>query len=343
MSSTEAPLVTVTGASGFIALHCIRALLDGGWRVRGTIRSLDKAAGVRAALADVPDLDDRLTLVAAELMHDDGWPEAVEGSTYVLHTASPVLARRPRDPQEVIAPAQQGTRRVLEASAAAGVRRVVFTSSVAAVLSGRSRGPHVFTEDDWSDLDGEMPAYSRGKTLAERDAWALVRGLPAGRSMELVTVNPTYVLGPSLSVGGNASNELVRKLLDREVPGVPRLMLPVVDVRDVAALHVLAMTRPEAAGQRFIASEGDYWYAEVARMLADSGQRVPTRVVPDWLVRVLGWFDPTVRLVVGELGIECHVSSDKARRMLGWTTRPVEETLRDTAADMLARRLTFDV
>lgn len=338
MTSTHVPLVTVTGASGFIALHCIRALLADGWPVRGTLRSLDKAGAVRAALADVPDLAERLTFAAADLMHDDGWPEAIAGSTYVLHTASPVPARRPRDPQEVIAPAQDGTRRVLEASAAAGVRRVVFTSSIAAVLSGRPRGTHVFTEEDWSDLGADMSAYSRGKTLAERDAWAFVRALPPSRAMELATVNPSYVLGPSLAVGGNASNELVRKLVDREVPGVPRLMLPVVDVRDVAALHLLAMTRPEAAGQRFIASEGDYWYRDAARMLAEGGMRVPTRVVPDWMVRLLGWFDPTVRLVVGELGIECHVSSDKARRMLGWTTRPVATTLCDTAADMRARR-----
>ena len=226
----------------------------------------------------------------------------------------------------------------MQASAAAGVRRVVFTSSIAAVLSGRPRGAHVFTEDDWSDLEADMPAYSRGKTLAERDAWSCVETLPAERRMELVTVNPSYVLGPALGAARNASNELVRKLVDREVPGVPRLMLPIVDVRDVAALHVLAMTRPEAAGQRFIASAGDYWYGDVARMLSASGARVPTRVVPDWLVRVIAWFDPAVRLVVGELGVEVHVSAEKARRVLGWTTRPVEETLRDTAADMRTRR-----
>jgi nucleoside-diphosphate-sugar epimerase len=338
MTDTSSPLVTVTGASGFIARHCIRALLDAGYRVRGTLRSLDRADGVRAAFADVPGQRERLAFRAADLMADEGWAQAIEGSAFVLHTASPVLARRPRDPQEVIAPAQDGTRRVLVAAAAAGVRRVVFTSSVAAVLSGRRRGAHVFTEDDWSDLEADMPAYSRGKTLAERDAWAFVQALAADRRMELATVNPVYVLGPSLGAGRNASNELVRKLVDREVPGVPRLMLPLVDVRDVAALHLLAMTRTEAAGQRFLACEGDYWYGEVARMLTASGARVPTRVVPDWLVRVLGWFDPTVRMVVGELGVECHVSADKARRVLGWTTRPVEETLRDTAADMLARR-----
>jgi dihydroflavonol-4-reductase len=338
MTDPASALVTVTGASGFIALHCVKRLLEAGYRVRGTVRSLARADDVRRALTGVPGVTTRLACCVATLTEDHGWSQAMTGSRFVLHTASPVPARRPAHEDDVIVPARDGTSRVLRAAADAGVERVVVTSSMAAVVSGVERGPHrVFTEADWSDLDGAMPAYSRGKTLAEREAWALVAALPPGRRMQLTTVNPSYVLGPSLGGAANASNEIVRKVLLRHLPGLPRLMFPVVDVRDVADLHLLAMTSPAAAGERFLAVEGAYWYADLARRLADAGHRVPTRVVPDWVVRLLGVFDPTVRLITGQLGQECHVSSAKARRVLGWRTRTVRESLVDTADDILRR------
>lgn len=331
--------VTVTGASGFIAQHCVQRLLEEGYRVRGTVRRLDRQEEVRRALAHVPGADTHLEFCEADLTRDAGWAEAVAGSTFVLHTASPVPARQPAHEDDVVVPARDGTLRVLRAAVAAGVTRVVVTSSVAAVLSGVERGPdRLFTEADWSDLQGQMAAYSRSKTLAERAAWAFVDALPAGQRLELATINPTFVLGPAVSGSGNASNEIVRKVLHREVPGLPRLMLPVVDVRDVAQLHLLAMTSPAAAGERFIASEGDYWYAEIVQVLADAGYDVPTRVVPNWLVRVIAIFNPAVRMVTRELGIECHVSSAKARRVLGWQTRPLRETMIDTAHDLAQRR-----
>lgn len=338
MIDHAATRVTVTGASGFIAQHCVQRLLEEGYRVRGTLRRLDRQDDVRKALARVSGVDTRLEFCEADLTGDAGWAEAIAGSTFVLHTASPVPARRPAHEDDVIVPARDGTLRVLRAAAAAGVTRVVVTSSVAAVLSGVERGrARLFTEADWSDLQSPMPAYSRSKTLAERAAWAFIDALPAGQRMELATVNPSFVLGPSVSGGGNASNEIVRKVLHREVPGLPRLMLPVVDVRDVAQLHLLAMTSPAAAGERFIASEGDYWYAEIVRVLAAAGYDVPTRIVPNWLVRVIAVFDPTVRMVAGQLGIECHVSSAKARRVLGWQTRSLRETMIDTAQDLMPR------
>lgn len=331
-------LVTVTGATGFIALHCIAQLLAAGYRVRGTVRHRDRIDDVRRALASTPGLD-RLEFREASLTADAGWRDAMAGSRFVLHTASPVPARQPRDEAELIAPAREGTLRVLRAASEAGVTRVVVTSSIAAVLSGHARtADRVFTEDDWSDLGGTMPAYSRGKTLAEQAAWSFVQEQPAARRLELVTVNPSFVLGPSLSGADNASNEIVRKLLAREMPGVPRLMFSLVDVRDVADAHVRAMTVPEAAGRRFIVSEGEYWYVEIARLLAEAGHAVPTRVVPDWVVRALSWFDPTVRLVVDRLGRRSHVSSASARAVLGWSTRDMRETLRDTARSIAARR-----
>ena len=332
--------VTVTGASGFIALHCIDQLLRAGYRVRGTVRRLDRGDAVRRALAGTAGLD-RLTCCAASLTDDAGWDEAVKGSRFVLHTASPLPIRPPRDEAELVEPARDGTLRVLRAAARAGVARVVVTSSMAAVLSGHARtADRVFTEDDWSDLAGTMPAYSRGKTLAEQAAWAYAAQLPPDRRFELVTINPSFVLGPSLSGAANASNEIVRKLLAREVPGVPRLMFSMVDVRDVADAHLRAMTLPAAAGQRFIVSEGEYWYVDIARTLAEAGHAVPTRVVPDWMVRCLSWFDPAIRLVADRLGRESHVSSARARAVLGWTTRDMRETLTDTADSIASRRAT---
>lgn len=330
--------VTVTGATGFIALHCIGQLLAAGYRVRGTVRSLGRVEEVRRALAGASGLD-RLTCCVASLTEDAGWDEAMAGSRFVLHTASPLPVRQPRDEAELIEPARDGTLRVLRAASRAGVARVVVTSSIAAVLSGHERtADRVFTEDDWSDLTGTMPAYSRSKTLAEQAAWECIAQLPADRRPELVTINPSFVLGPSLSGADNASNEIIRKLLAREMPGVPRLMFSMVDVRDVADAHLRAMTLPAAAGQRFIVNEGEYWYVDVARMLREAGHDVPRRVVPDWLVHILSWFDPAVRLVVDRLGRESHVSSARARDVLGWTTRDMRQTLRDTAHSIAARR-----
>lgn len=314
-------------------------LLEQGYRVRGTVRSASRQDDVRRALAGVAGVEDRLEMCVADLTSDDGWREAMNGATFVLHTASPLPARAPRPTDDLIGPARDGTLRVLRAASAAGVARVVVTSSIAAIVSGVPREPgRVFTEEDWSNLDGVMRRYSRGKTLAERAAWDYVASLPADRRMELATVNPSFVLGPSLGGSDNASNELVRKLLDREVPGLPRLMLPVVDVRDVAQAHLLAMISPHAAGERFIVSEGDYWYVELARVLKAAGYEVPTRVVPNWLVRLVGWFDPSVRLVTEDLGRELHVSADKAKRVLGWQARDLHEMVRDTARAITERR-----
>lgn len=333
------PLVTVTGASGFIALHCVQRLLTDGYRVRGTLRRLDRAPTLRAALTLTPEADARLEFCAADLVADAGWDEALAGSTFVLHTASPVPAWQPRHEDDVVVPARDGTLRVLRAAADAGVRRVVVTSSVAAVCSGVERGPHrTFAEDDWSDLGSHMPAYSRSKTLAERAAWAYVANLPSARRFELATINPSFVLGPSLTGGANASNEIVRRLVARGLPGVPRLLFHLVDVRDVADLHVRAMKSAAAAGRRFIATTEGWWYAEIARALAEADIAVPTRVVPDWVVRLLGLVDPTVRLVVGDLGREYHLSSARARQELGWSPRGVRETLVDTARAIVAHR-----
>jgi nucleoside-diphosphate-sugar epimerase len=234
-------------------------------------------------------------------------------------------------------PALEGTMRVLRAAADAGARRVVHTSSVAAVLSGVERLPGAtFTETDWSNPDGELGVYAKSKTLAERAAWAFHAGLPESRRFELCALNPVYVLGPSLDVHPNASNEIIRKLVRRELPGLPRLYFPVVDVRDVAAAHLLAMTSPRAAGGRFILSAHEAWYAELAAILRTGGHRVPSFPIPDWVVHVMGWFSDRARSVRPGLGWEFHVPSEKARRMLGWQTRPLRQTVLDTASSILS-------
>lgn len=329
-------LVVVTGGTGFIAQHCIQQLLRQGARVRTTVRHLGKEPELRKVLAGNPGESSRLSFCAADLTKDDGWPAAMEGALYVLHTACPVPGTPPKDESLVIRPALDGTRRVLQAAAQAGVRRVVHTSSVAAVVSGLDRvSGATFTEADWSNLDGELSAYAKAKTLSERAAWAFQAALPEPRRFQLCTINPVYVIGPSLDGHANASNEIVRKLLARELPALPRIYFPLVDVRDVAAAHLLAMTSERAPGQRFIIAAHDLWYSEIAAVLRAGGHRVTTRTMPDWFVRVLGRFSSAARRVIPGLGWEFHVSADKAARLLGWRPRGLQETVLDTATSIL--------
>ncbi|HEV8550173.1 MAG TPA: aldehyde reductase [Polyangiaceae bacterium] len=326
----------MTGASGFIALHCVRELLERGYRVRGTVRDLLAEAALRRALLPL-EPGERLSFARAELLSDDGWAEALAGARYVLHVASPLPKAVPKDENELIRPAREGALRVLRFARAEGVQRVVLTSSMAAVSSGRRRDQgHVFDENDWADLSQPVPPYEKSKTLAERAAWDYVRG--EGRPLELVAMNPVFVLGPSLTGTDNASNEIVGKLVRREMPGIPRLHLPVVDVRDVATAHVLAMTQANAAGQRYILASETAWMKDIADTLAAAGYRVPTRVVPDFVARVAALFDPTVRLVVPRLGKLSLVTSEKARRELGWSGRSMREMVLDTAQHFRARR-----
>ncbi len=331
---TANTLVTVTGASGVIGLHCVRALLERGFRVRGTVRRLHVAEALRGALLPL-DPGDRLEFAATELLSDSGWAEALRGARYVLHVASPLPKTLPKDEDELIRPARDGCLRVLRAAREAGVERIVLTSSAAAVNSGRERTPtHVFDEHDWSDLSRPLGAYEKSKTLAERAAWDFARkpGAP-----ELVAMNPVYVLGPSLTGADNTSNEIVGKLLRRELPGCARIAFPLVDVRDVASAHLLAMLAPAAAGERFLLVSDTAWMKQIAQVLADGGYRVPTRELSSWLVRLVGFFDPTVRLVLEDLDRPALMSAEKAKTLLGWSGRTMREMVLDTAEAISAR------
>jgi nucleoside-diphosphate-sugar epimerase len=333
--------VLVTGASGFVGLHCLLQLLQQGYRVRGTVRSQARANEVREAMeanADV-DLGDRLEIVEADLTRDDGWADAVRGCTYVLHVASPFPNRAPKHEDELIKPAKEGTLRVLKAAADAGVKRVVLTSSLAAVSVGHPvDNARVFTEDDWSIIE-RCPPYPKSKTLAERAAWDFVASLEGDASMELSVINPGAVLGPVLNRHYSTSGEIVRKLMARELPGTAKIGFAWVDVRDVASAHIAAMTAPGAAGQRFCCAIEFSWIDEVADILAGrfgpEGWKVPTRKLPNFMVRVVAMFDPTVKTVVSDLGRARRVSSDRIRRVLNWQPHSLEEMVVSMAETMI--------
>lgn len=325
--------VCVTGGSGFLGSHCVAALLRDGHRVRTTVRSADREPVVRTMVAEAGvEAEDRLSFAHADLTGDAGWAEAVAGCEAVLHVASPFPLGVPKDPDELIVPARDGALRVLRAARAAGVRRVVLTSSFAAVGYGHAPRSTPFTEEDWTDLSGArpVPPYPISKTLAERAAWDYVHGEGAG--LELAVVNPVGILGPPLGTDTGTSLEMVRQLLDGRVPGLPRLGFGVVDVRDVADLHLRAMTHPAAAGERFLAIAGDFMrlrdMALVLRSrLGDDARKVPTRELPDWMVRLVGRFDSGVGQVATELGTNKNATSAKARSLLDWQPRSREDAL----------------
>jgi nucleoside-diphosphate-sugar epimerase len=290
-------------------------------------------------LASEVEVGDRLSVHQADLMSDEGWAEAVEGCDYVLHVASPFPPSQPKDPDELIVPAREGTLRVLRAALDAGVKRVVITSSIAAVRNAGHPARQPLTEEDWTDPENpELTPYAQSKTIAEQAAWALVR--ERDQVDRLTAVNPGAIVGPVLSDDRSYSLQAIERMLDG-MPGLPRLGFNFVDVRDVAALEAIAMSSPEAAGQRLIAAERWLWMADVAEILrerlGDRASKVPTRTVPNLLVRAMSVFDTDLRSVTGELGQESVCSGDKARS-LGWSPRPIEETIVDCAESLLAQK-----
>lgn len=335
--------VLVTGGSGFVAGHCIVRLLDDGYRVRTTIRSLARAADVRRVLADAGGTDpDRLEFVTADLTADAGWPEAVTGVDAVLHVASPVAPGRVVNEDDLIVPAREGALRVLRAASDAGVRRVVLTSAFHAAGFGHGRPDRVFTEEDWSPLHGPgMDAYGRSKVLAERAAWELAES----SGTELVTVLPVAILGPVMGDSVTGTNHLLQNLLDGGLPGTPDIAIPIVDVRDVAAAHVAAIDAPGAAGRRFLlaAQESATPMREIAATLRDAlgdrASRVPTHAIPSFALRLAAPFSHEARAAVPDLGYVKRVSTVAAREALGFAPRPVAEAIVDGARSMLDRGL----
>ena len=323
--------VLVSGGSGYIAGFLIRQLVAEGWQVHTTVRNLDKEATVRKLL----DVDEsKLKFFAADLNADAGWAEAMVGCSHVAHVASPLPTGVPKNADELIVPARDGALRALRAARAAGVRRFVMTSSVAAISYGRGRGVHHFTEADWTRLDKPgLSPYIQSKTIAERAARDWVAKEGAG--LEFCTINPSVVLGPVWSRDYSASVVIVRTLLDGSMRACPDIGFGVVDVRDVADLHVRALKAPGLAGERFIASGRFMKLREIADVLRErlgpEASKVTTRNVPDWLVRIAARFNPLARAVVGELGSVRNQDASHARAVLGWTPRREEESIVDTA------------
>jgi nucleoside-diphosphate-sugar epimerase len=337
---SEAP-VLVTGATGYIARHVVAQLLDAGHTVRGTARSAASLTQLRADLAPHladPTAIERFSLVAADLTTDAGWAEAVAGCTFVHHVASPIPSARPKDPNDLIVPAREGTLRVLKAALAAGVQRVVVTSSVAAVLYGVDRAGKVFTEADWSNPDDpRIGAYEQSKTIAERAAWAFMDSEAKGR-MEMVTINPGLVLGPMYGDAMSTSNEMVKKLLDRAFPACPDLTYCMVDVRDVAAAHLAAMQSPAAAGQRYVCAIDSVSMRAVAAVLAadynPKGYKVPTGNLPNWALKLVAKFDKTAALALNDLSNPQRVDNAKVTALLGRPLRSMQEMTLAMAASL---------
>src|SRR3954466_7028194 len=328
-------LVLVTGGSGFIGAHCIKRLHDDGYRVRTTVRSLAREPEVRGARGDGP-----LGVGVADLTDDAGWADAVAGCDYVLHVASPFPLAQPKHEDELIVPARDGALRVRRAAREAGVRRVVLTSSFAAIGYGHGHPDTVYDETSWTDVDGPgVSAYAKSKTVAERAAWDFVEG--DGGSLELAVVNPVAVLGPLLGSDASTSIELVKRLVDGSMPGTPKVAYAVVDVRDVRDLPVRAIKAAQAAARPYLAIGEDFrWIREIGEWLREDlpqrAKKVPKRELPNPLVRVAARFDGSLRPLTPELGVRKRATNEKARRLLGWSPRGDREAVLATAESLLA-------
>ncbi len=336
--------VLVTGGTGFIASHCILQLLERGLSVRATLRSPAKEATARAVLEEAGmSAGARLTFATADLTQDVGWSQAMEGIDAVLHVASPVRPGHVASEDEVIAPAVGGTLRVLGAARDAGLKRVVLTSAFHAVSWGHPHGDHIFTEADWTNLDGPgVDAYGKSKTLAERAAWDFVAR--EGGGLELVTLLPVAVMGPVMGREISGANHIAQRMLNGEMPAFPNLFIPIVDVRDVALAHVLAMEARGAAGERFLISNGPALAMKeigetIRAAVGDAASKVPTSVMPDAMMRAIGLFRADVHPFLHDLGYAKRTSNSKAREQLRWTPRDAREAIAAAAQSMVGKHL----
>lgn len=336
-----AETVLVTGGTGYVAGWCIVTLLERGYDVRTTVRSLAKGDVVREAVSSAVDPGERLTFAVADLMSDDGWADAVRGVDYVLHVASPLGDGDSGDPDALIRPAREGVLRVLRAATAAGVKRVVMTSAANAASPTSYAEDGVTDETLWTVDDPSLPAYRRSKTLAEKAAWDFIAAYDG--PTQLTTILPGAVFGPILSAANLGTVNIIARMVRGDMPGAPRIGLEVVDVRDLADLHVRAMAAPEAAGERFLGTGEFVWMRDIAQVLKDglgaAGAKISTRQLPDLLVRLASIRDKSLRAITISLGRRNRHTTEKAHRVLGWTPRPAAETVLACANSLLERKV----
>ncbi|MFN3169633.1 MAG: SDR family oxidoreductase [Hyphomicrobiales bacterium] len=325
--------VFLTGASGFIAKHIILQLLNAGYNVRGSVRSLSRGDEVIAAvtphLDDADKLDDRLSFVALDLGKDEGWDGIMDGCEALLHTASPFPLAQPKNDEEVIRPAVDGTVRALKSAQGSGIERVVLTSSAVAVMySELPAGRDTYDEGDWSeDFHPTQNAYGRSKTHAEKAAWAFVANENPG--MKLTTINPVLVLGPALDKNYGTSLQVAERIFSGKDPMQPRFGLPIVDVRDVAAMHVKALSMPKSAGQRILAAEGFLWMKDIAATMKSAypDRPIKSREAPDFMIKLMALFDSDIKTIIPQLGVPKNVSNQRARDVLGIDFIPARDAI----------------
>jgi len=340
MNEIQSKKVLVTGASGFIGKHCVLQLLEQGYKVRGTLRNLDREKHLREVFSQHTQASDHLEFVQTDLLKDDGWGEALSECEYVLHVASPFPDEMPENEEDLMRPAVDGTLRVLKAASTANVKRVVLTSSDAAIHGGHREKVHEFNENDWSDLRGNIDAYTKSKTLAEQAAWEYVKNQDAHQPLELAVINPSFVMGPLLDGAAlGTSAKFIKDFLSGTYPGTARISMTIVDVRDVAAAHLAAMRYSKATGNRYICASELIWLTDVAKLLnqnfAERGYKVSTLQFPDWLVKFYAFFDKSVKGEVPNLGREFSVSNKKIKDELGIQFRSAKEAIIAMAESLL--------
>lgn len=334
--------IFLTGATGFIAKHIVLKLLNAGYNVRGSVRSLSRGDEVRDAvlphLDDANKLDVRLSFVALDLGSDEGWDGVMDGCSALLHTASPFPLEQPENEDDVIRPAVDGTVRALQSAHASGIDRVVLTSSAVAVMYGPlAAGKTDYDESDWSeDYYPTQNAYGRSKTRAEKAAWAFVAN--EAPMMKLTTINPVLVAGPALDGAIGSSLEVVERILKGTDPMQPRFGIPIVDVRDVADMHVRALSTPASEGQRVLASESFMWMVDIAKTMkaAYPNRAIKTRVAPDFLLKVISHFDPTIKSILPSLGVEQTVSNARAKALFDMHFVPAKEAILASTESLIA-------
>lgn len=327
--------VLVTGASGFIGLHCVNQLLEKGYLVRGTVRTLSRQVELEKALQSVGRDVSKFELLEADLTKAGGWEAAVNGCDFVLHVASPFILGVPKHEDDLIKPAVSGTDYVISAAIKHGVKRVVMTSSVAAITDTHDGRTH-YTEGDWSDTEHpKTTAYYKSKTLAEKHAWDLINSQASVGATELSVINPSVVIGPSLTNDIGTSNDFIRQILVGKMPAAPNLHFGFVDVRDVAAAHLLAMTSENAAGERFIVNAEEMWLIKLCTILNRAGyKKAPLKKMPNFMVKVFAVFDAPTKQISQLLDNKCFIPANKAKSLLGWQARDIHQSILETALQL---------